>query len=113
MEKASSCIIVLPQYSDAIEARNLLLEAGVEPDRVSIVGKGQNEGEVASLELDQFDEDLKQLGVQEANLYCYKCSLHAGSVLVVVSGDYVEIEKACGLVEHLKHADIALHFNNL
>ena len=113
MEKASSCIIVLPQYSDALKVRDMLVEAGFDKQQISIIGKGRNEGEVAALELDKFDEDLRQLGVQDVNLYCYKCSLHAGSVLVVISGDYAGIEKACNVVEHLEQADVALHFNTL
>jgi hypothetical protein len=112
MEKASSCIVVFPQYADAVEARALLLGNGISPDRISIIGRDRQEGDVAAMDADVFDDDLMRLGVQEANLYCYKCSLHAGAVLLIVSGNYAEIEEACELLEHLEAADVTLHFNN-
>ncbi|WP_456417452.1 hypothetical protein [Thiolapillus sp.] len=111
MEKASSCIAVFTKYSDAGEAVEMLVGAGMEPGRISLLGKYTQEGKVAAKGTSALDDDLRQLGVQEENLHCYKCLISGGAYLVVVSGDYQEVDWACGFLEQQGRAEVSVHFN--
>lgn len=111
MEKASSCIAVFTKYSDAREAVENLLDANVDRSRISLVGKDAQEGRVAAEGISALDDDLYRLGVQEANFHCYKCLILGGSYLVIVSGDYEEVEQACSHLEKHEQAEVSVHFN--
>ncbi|WP_456378646.1 hypothetical protein [Thiolapillus sp.] len=111
MEKASSCIAVFTEYSDAREAIERLVDASVDHSRISLVGKDVQEGKVAADGVSALDDDLRQLGVQEANLHCYKCLMLGGAYLVIVSGGYGEVDRACDFLEMHKQAEVSVHFN--
>ena len=112
MGKGSSCIAIFSEYTDAVDAVNRLASLNVDENRISLVGKDKQQGEVAAGGMVNLDDDLNQLGVQEGNLYCYKYLVHSGSFLVIVSGDYDEVERACNQLEKNKKADVSIHFNS-
>ncbi len=111
MEKASSCIAVFMKYSDAREAIEKIVDAGVDHSRISLVGEEIQEGKVAADGASALDDDLRQLGVQEENLHCYKHLMLGGAYLVVVSGDYVEVSRAFDFLERYNQAEVFVHFN--
>jgi len=112
MEKGSSCIAIFTDYADAKSAVHRLFSFNVDENRISLVGKDLRQGKVAADGLVNLDDDLYQLGVQESSLYCYKCLVHSGSFLVIVSGDYEEVERAWNQLEKYKKADVSIHFNS-
>jgi len=111
MNKRSSCIAIFPKYADANKALQQLLAANVSENHISLLGKDFQQGAVAAGGLSDLDDELYQLGVQEGNLYCYKCLLHGGSFLLIVSGNYEEMECVFKqLVQH-ENAEVSIHFN--
>lgn len=113
MKKNSSCIAVFSRYKDAIDARRQLLASSVEKKHISLIGKDCQEGYLITEGLENLDDELHQLGVQEGNLYCYKCLIHSGSYLLIVSGNYEEVEYACKHLEQHEKADVSIHFNTV
>ena len=113
MEKGSSCIAIFTDYTDAKNAVYRLFSFNVDENCVSLVGKDLQQGKVSAGGLEDLDDDLYQLGVQESSLYCYKCLVHSGSFLVIVSGDYEVVEQACNQLEKNKKADVSIHFNSM
>jgi hypothetical protein len=112
MEKSSSCIAVFSNHSDAASAIEKLAATGMERKSISLVSKDIQEGQIGTDGLASLDEDLKNIGVQEGNVHCYKCMIHGGSFLVVVSGDYTQVERACNHFErHEEQPEISIHFN--
>ena len=111
MRKGSSCIAVFFRYEDARDAIQQLLAANVDKRNISLVGKKLQQGRVAADGLASLDNDLYQLGVQEGNLHCYKCLIHGGSFLVIVNGNYAEVEHVCRQLEQHEKADVSIHFN--
>lgn len=112
MKKGSSCIAVFSKHADATNVVNKLVAAGVAETAISLVCKESQQGEVASVGLSSLDDDLLQLGVLESSLHCYKCMLHGGSCLLIVSGNYQQIEHACKLLEQHEQADVSMHYNS-
>lgn len=111
MEKVSSCIAVFTEHTDAEDAVRQLLSFDVNEDQILLVSKDQQQGGVATKGLLNLDDDLYKLGVRESSLYCYKCLVHNGSFLVIVSGNYEEVERACNQLEKQKKADVSIHFD--
>jgi tRNA A58 N-methylase Trm61 len=111
MNKTSSCIAVFRNYADAVSAINGLKAVDVDQQLISLVGKDIQEGKVAEKGLSSLDSDLILLGVQEANLHCYNCMIHAGSFMVIVMGDYTQVEQAANHLEKYAQADVSIHFN--
>lgn len=111
VEQASSCIAVFSEYDAAKHAVERLLAVGVDPQSISVIGETSQEGEVAQEGLQQLDADLMALGVQDANLHCYKCLIYGGSWLVIVSGTHTQVSQACDHLEKHPDADVSLHFN--
>ncbi|RUM92610.1 MAG: hypothetical protein DSZ28_09420 [Thiothrix sp.] len=112
MEKGSSCIAIFSEYTDAKDTVNRLASFNVDENRISLVGRDLQQGKVAAGGIGTLDDDLNQLGVQEGSLYCYQCLVHGGSFLVIVSGDYEEVERACRQLEKHEKADVSIHFNS-
>ena len=112
MEKVSSCIAIFTEHTDAEDAVHQLLSFDVNEDQILLVSKDRQQGRVPTKGLLNLDDDLYQLGVQESSLYCYKCLVHSGSFLVIVSGNYEEVERACNQLEKNKKADVSIHFNS-
>ncbi len=111
IKQASSCIAVFARYEDAKQAIERLLDVGVDPQSISLIGEHVQEGLVAAQGLQMLDDELPLLGVQEANLHCYKCLIYGGSFLVIVSGNHAQVDHACTHLEKNKIADVSLHFN--
>ncbi len=111
LEQTSSCVAVFSNYDDAKRAIAHMVDAGIESRRISLVGEQTQEGLVARGGMDRLDEDLTALGVQEANLHCYKCLIYGGSWLVIVSGNHEQVDFACEHLEKHTSADVSLHFN--
>ncbi len=112
MKKASSCIAVFSRYADGKNAAGELIAASVDRAAISLVDKELQQGKVANSGLGSLDDDLLQLGVLKSSLYCYKCMLYAGSCLLIVSGNYQQIEHACALLEQYQQADVSMHYNS-
>ncbi len=113
MDKVSSCIAVFPNDAEARQARQYLLETGFDSRQIKILGRpAQNAGQ-GSASVETMDEEFHRIGVQQGTLYCYKCLLYGGSSLLIVSGDYATVERACNLLEPLEQAEVALHFNSM
>jgi len=111
IQQASSCIAVFIRYRDAKQAIDRLLDVGVDAKSISLIGEHVQEGLVAAQGLKMLDDELPLLGVQEANLHCYKCLVFGGFFLVIVSGNHTQVDHACSHLEKTKHADVSLHFN--
>lgn len=111
MEKASSCIAVFPTHSEAANAIDKLLAAGMNRELISLVGRDIQEGQISTSGLSSLDEDLKKIGVQEGNVHCYKCMIHGGLFLVIVAGNYTEVEQAYNHFDQHENAEVSLHFN--
>lgn len=111
MNKSSCCIAVFPDYTAAVEAIDRLVASSMDKNLISLVGKDVQHGKVGLNGLSSLNDDLLQLGVQEATLHCYQCMIHGGSFLVVVSGNYEQVENACEHLEKNTQADVALHLN--
>jgi len=110
-KRRSSCIAVFSRYADATDAMQQLLASSMDKKHISLVGKDCQEGQLIAEGLDNLDDEFHQLGVQEGNLYCYKCLLHGGSFLLIVSGNYEEVELACKHLEQHEKAEVSIHFN--
>jgi len=111
MNKSSCCIAVFSDHTAAVEAIERLEAGPLDKDLISLVGKNVQYGKVGMNGLSSLNEDLLQLGVQEATLHCYQCMVHGGSFLVIVSGNYQQVEDACEHLEKHTQADVALHLN--
>jgi len=111
MRKDSSCVAVFIEITDAQNAIQQLLTANVNEDRISLIGETIQQGKVAADGLSFLDNDLLQLGIHKANLYCYKSLVYSGAYLVIVNGDYKEVEHAYNQLEQDEQADVAIHFN--
>ena len=113
MKKHSSCIAVFSRYKDAIDAMRHLLASDVDKKHISLVGKDCQEGQLIAEGLENLDDEFHQLGVQEGSLYCYKCLIHSGLFLVIVSGDYKEMERVFKQLEKHEEAEVSIHFNTV
>ncbi|MBL1320935.1 MAG: hypothetical protein COA63_007735 [Methylophaga sp.] len=111
MKKESSCVAVFIEITDAQSAIQNLLTTHVNEDCISLVGETIQQGKVAADGLSFLDNDLLQLGIHKANLYCYKSLVYSGAYLVIVNGDYKEVEHAYSQLEQYEQADVAIHFN--
>jgi hypothetical protein len=111
MKKESSCVAVFVEITDAQNAIQQLLTINVNKDRISLIGETIHQGKVAVDGLVFLDNDLLQLGIHKANLYCYKSLVYSGAYLVIVNGDYKEVEHAYNQLEQHQQADVAIHFN--
>ncbi len=111
MDRTSSCIAVFNDYREAKEAVGKLLELGVPAADITLLGETVQEGSVAAQGLHTLDDDLASLGVQDANVHCYKCLIYGGSYLVIVSGDHRQVDRVCQHLEQHTEADVSLHFN--
>ena len=112
MKKESSCVAVFIEITDAQNAIQQLLTTSVSEEHISLVGETIQQGKVAVDGLGFLDNDLLQLGVHKANLYCYKSLVYSGAYLVIVNGNYLEVEEAYSQLEKHEQADVAIHFNN-
>jgi len=113
MKKHSSCIAVFSRYIDATDAMRQLLASSVDKKHISLVGKDCQKGQLIAEGLDNLDDELHQLGVQEDNLYCYRCLIHSGLFLVIVSGNYEEMERVFKQLEQHEKAEVSIHFNTV
>ncbi len=111
MNKKSSCVAVFSEIADANVAIQQLLAAGINKDLISLIGETIQQGKIAVKGIKYFDNELLQIGIHKANLYCYKSLIYSGSYLVIVSGNYKEVEYACNQLELCEQADVAIHFN--
>ena len=112
MKKSSCCVAIFTDHALATSAVAELQSLNMGSDVVSLIGNNIQQGKVGTAGLSSLHEDLLLLGVQESNIYCYQCLIHGGSFLVVVSGNYEQVEKACSHLEKNSHADTALHLNS-
>jgi hypothetical protein len=111
MKKESSCVAVFNEITDAQNAIQHLLTTHVNEDRISLIGETIQQGKVAADGLGFLDDDLFQLGIHKANLYCYKSLVYSGAYLVIINGGYKDVEHAYSQLEQDKQADVAIHFN--
>lgn len=111
----SSCVAVFTDIEHAIQALDLLNEYSFDSEQIELLGKKIEPDANHSIPYSintQWPEALDGNGIPESQLHCYQCLIHGGSYLVIVSGSYDFIENACGLLEQLKEATVAIHLNN-
>lgn len=111
MKKESSCVAVFFEIMDARNAIQQLLTTNVNEKCISLIGETIQQGKVAVDGLSFLDNDLLQLGIHKANLYCYKSLVYSGAYLVIVNGNYNEVEHAYSQLEQYTQAEVAIHFN--
>lgn len=102
---------VFIEIRDARNAIQQLLTTNINEKCISLIGETIQQGNVAADGLGLLDNDLLQLGIHKANLYCYKSLIYSGAYLVIVNGNYKEVEYAYSQLEQDQQADVAIHFN--
>ena len=90
MSKHNSCITVLPTYSEALTARELLAKTKIHNEQIIVLGKALDE----NASDDYINNLLNVIGVPEDTIDCYLCLLHGDAFLLVTRGTYQEVERA-------------------
>ena len=107
MNKLSSCIAIFSNQPEANTARQLLLEAQIDKKSIFLLDKNFQGGSLIK-NINQF---FNYIGVPEDTAHCYLCLLHSGSLLLIVSGVYQDVEFACEQLEKNDLASPSMHIN--
>ncbi len=108
MDKQSSCIAIFSNQSEANKALQQLVETRIDKKNILLLDKDFKQGSSVG-DIHQF---FKRIGVPEDTTHCYLCLLKGGSLLLIVSGNYQDIEFAYEQLDKNTAATPSIHFNN-
>lgn len=110
MKYSSSCVAVFDCYDDTLSVATALLEQEISSDHISLVDKTRSAGPLTTSAAPLADY-LSSNGVPELYVESYLSIVQSGASLLIVVGNYHQIEQASELIDLPESAFLSLHFN--